>query len=67
MAKNDSKKPRVSTGGAPWGWVLFTAWIGALVYFVQQSAGFWGFVLAVLKSAVWPAYLIHAVLKLLSI
>jgi hypothetical protein len=50
-----------------WGFVLFTAWFGALVYFVQQSSGFSGFVVAFLKACVWPAYVLHAVLKLLNI
>lgn len=50
-----------------WGFVLFTAWFGALVYFAQQSQGFGGFIMAFLKSLVWPAYVLHAVLKLLNI
>ncbi len=33
--------------------------IGALVYFVQQADGFAGFVLAVLKALVWPAFLVY--------
>lgn len=51
----------------PWSYVLFMAWFGAVVYFVQHSDGFGGFILALLKSAVWPAYVIHAVLGLLKI
>ncbi|HSX43768.1 MAG TPA: hypothetical protein VLE69_00505 [Candidatus Saccharimonadales bacterium] len=54
-------------GGGPLGFVFFAAWIGALVYFIQQSEGFWGFVLAVLKSTVWPAFLVHRALELLHI
>ncbi len=50
-----------------WGFVLFMAWVGALVYFVQNSAGFGGFFLAILKSIVWPAYVLHAVLGLLHV
>lgn len=59
------KVKHVSDGG--WGYVLFMAWVGALVYFVQNSEGFGEFILAVLKSAVWPAYVLHAALKALSI
>jgi hypothetical protein len=65
MAKKD--KVKVINKDGPLGFVFFTAWIGALVYFVQNSVGFWGFVLAVLKSLVWPAFVLHAVLKLLAI
>lgn len=43
------------------GW-YFIAMIGAAVYFVQQSAGFWGGVLGVLKALVWPAFLIYRLL-----
>ena len=50
------------------GFVFFTAWIGAVVYFVQTApAGAWSFILAVLKSFVWPAYIVFEVLKLLGI
>jgi hypothetical protein len=65
MAKKD--KVKVINKGGPLGFVFFTAWIGALVYFVQNSVGFWGFILAVLKSLVWPAFVLHAVLKLLAV
>jgi len=57
---------KVNTGGQM-GFVLFVSWVGAVVYFVQRSEGFWGFILAVLKSFVWPAYVVHAVLGLLRI
>ena len=33
--------------------------IGALVYFWQQADTFWGYVLAVLKALVWPAFLVY--------
>lgn len=46
---------------------LFLSFIGAAIYFVQQSEGFWGFILAILKGAVWPAYLVHNLFDLLNI
>lgn len=49
------------------GFVLFMAWIGAVIYFVERNEGFWGFVLALLQACVWPAYVLHAVLKLLGV
>lgn len=54
-----SQKVKVIHENGPMGWVLFTAWIGALVYFINNAIGFWEVVLAVLKSFVWPAYLIY--------
>lgn len=66
MTKNDKAAQVVSDHG-PMGYVLFVAYIGAAVYFVQQSSGFWGFILALLKAAVWPAYVLHNVLGLLGV
>lgn len=67
MAKTNYKSVNVINKGGPFGFVFFIAWIGALVYFVQQSVGFWGFVLAVLKACVWPAFVVHRALELLNI
>lgn len=69
MSSSEKSKPVkvVNKGGGPAGFVLFTAWIGALVYFVQQSDGFWGFVVAVLQSFVWPAFLLHRAFELLAV
>lgn len=60
-------KTQVVTRDAPMGWVLFTAYFGALVYFIQRSDGFWEVVFSFLQAAVWPAYVLHAVLKILNI
>jgi hypothetical protein len=62
-----SKPVKVVNGSGPIGFVFFLAFIGAAVYFVQQSSGFWGFVLAILKACVWPAFLIHKAFELLAI
>lgn len=64
MAK-DKKDRVVNKGGGPFGGVYFLTIIGAAVYFVQHSDGFWGFILAILKGIVWPAFVIHSVLGLL--
>lgn len=65
MAKEDTIK--VINKGGPMGFVLFAAWIGALVYFVQASEGFGGFLLAVLKSFVWPSFIVHRAMELLAL
>ncbi len=67
MASEKINKVKVMNQGGPVAFTLFMAWIGALVYFVQRSDGFWGFILAFLKSIVWPAYVLHAVLRLLRV
>lgn len=37
----------------------FLGFIGAAVYNISVAAGFWGVVVALLKSAVWPAFLVY--------
>ena len=64
--KSGDRSVKVINEQGPVGFVLFVAWIGAAIYFVQQAVGFWGVILALLKSAVWPAYVLYYVLKLLS-
>jgi len=44
------------------GFAYFLGFIGAAIYYVSNSIGVWGGVVGVLKAAVWPAFLIHAVL-----
>ena len=36
--------------------------IGAAIYYLQQSNGFWQGVLAILKALVWPAFLVYKLL-----
>jgi len=37
--------------------------IGALVYYIGHAHGFWLVVLGILKSFVWPAFLVYYLLK----
>ena len=41
------------------GGVYGLGFIGALVYFIQQSTGFWSGVVGILKAIVWPAFLVY--------
>lgn len=52
--------------GGGGGLFLFLGWIGALVYYIQAATGFWGVVLGILKSFVWPAFVVYDVLKFLA-
>ena len=67
MAKDSSRSVKVINKGAPFGGFYLLTYIGAAVYFVQHSAGFWAIVLALLKAAVWPAIVLHQVLVLLKV
>jgi len=66
MARNN-KTTKVINKSGPFGGAYFLAFIGSAVYFVQNSAGFWGFVAALLKACVWPAFLIHRVFVLIHV
>jgi hypothetical protein len=48
--------------GASGGSVYFLGFIGAAVYYLQQSTTFWTGVLGVLKAMVWPAFLVYKLL-----
>lgn len=63
MAKSDSALVKITNQQAPSGFVLCMAYIGAVIYFFQQSPNFWGFILALLKAIVWPAYVLYSVLN----
>lgn len=48
---------------APAGLIFFMAYIGAAIYFIQQSTGgFWEVILGLLQAAVWPVYVMYHVL-----
>ena len=57
----------INENGGTVGFTFFLAWVGALVYFVQQSEGLWEFIVAILKACVWPAYVLYEVLQRLNI
>lgn len=52
---------------APVGFVLFVAWVGAAIYFIEKDHSFWGVVLGLLKAAVWPAYVMYEALGALGV
>ncbi len=68
MAKRKSKVMRrikernvhKSCGG-----FYFLGFIGAAVYYLSTATGFWNGVLGILKSLVWPAFVVFEVLKFL--
>lgn len=49
-------------GGACGGGIYFIGFIGAAIYYLQQSTSFWTGVLAILKAIVWPAFLVYKLL-----
>lgn len=52
---------------APSGYVMFTAYIGALVYFINHADGFWQVFFAFFQAAVWPGILLYHAFQALGI
>jgi hypothetical protein len=57
--KDESKNSSCSSCGAFYG----LGFLGALVYYLSTATSFWIGVLGVLKSIVWPAFLVYELLK----
>jgi len=66
MTKGD-KTVKVMNGNGPLGFAFFLAYIGAAVYYVHQSEGFWGFIWALIKAIAWPAAVVYHVLNNLNV
>lgn len=62
MAKNE-RIVKVVTDQGPLAWILFAAYLGAAVYFFQLDQTVWGFILALIKAAFWPAFLVFEALS----
>lgn len=56
--KNNNK------GGSPGGGAYFLGMIGAAVYYLHTTTGFWPSIVALLKAVVWPAFLVYHLLGL---
>ena len=44
------------------GGIYFFGFIGAVIYYLQQSATFWQGLVGILKALVWPAFLVYKLL-----
>lgn len=61
-----NRTTRVVQSTGTWGVFFLLAYIGAAIYFIEQSTGtFWGVVLGLLQAMVWPVYVLYHVLNLL--
>lgn len=60
MAK---KKNMCGTAGGCAGAAYFLGWLGAVIYYLSTATCFWSGVLGVLKSLIWPLFLVFEALK----
>jgi hypothetical protein len=49
------------------GAVYFFGFIGAAIWFISNSTGFWLGLLGFLKAIVWPAFLVYEAFKYLAL
>ena len=64
MAHNE-KTVKVINDHGPLGFVFFTAFVGAFIYFLQDIQDFGDFIMAFLQACVWPGIVIYHVLQAL--
>ncbi|NCN25532.1 hypothetical protein COT94_02550 [Candidatus Falkowbacteria bacterium CG10_big_fil_rev_8_21_14_0_10_37_14] len=57
-----NEKKCISAGGTSGG-IYGLAFLGALVYYIQQAETFWMGFLGVLKAIIWPAMLVYKFLE----
>lgn len=50
-------------GGALYG----LGFVGSVIYYISTATSFWMGVLGILKSLVWPAFLVYELLKFLAV
>lgn len=68
MSDHEKKTVKVVNQAGPFGFMFFLAYIGAAIYFVQQTTGgFWEVILALLKAVVWPVFVMYHVLRALGV
>lgn len=66
MSSANEKTVKVINQAGPGGFVLFLAYIGAAIYFVQKAGdGFWDVVLGLLQAMIWPVYVVFHILQAL--
>lgn len=59
----DTKRAGSSAAG---GGIYGLAFIGAMIYFLQNADTFWQGLLGILKAIVWPALLVYKALEFFS-
>jgi hypothetical protein len=59
----NEKRRRCGNRGGGGNAVYGLGLIGALVYYIGHAHGFWPVILGILKSLVWPVFLVYYLLK----
>ena len=49
------------------GGTYFLGFIGAAIYYISNSTGFWNGVWGLIKALLWPGFLVYEILKFLGV
>jgi hypothetical protein len=61
--KNKHKKEMKNhCGSCGCGGIYFLGVLGSAIFYIQHATSFWNGVLGVLKSFIWPVFLVHKLL-----
>ncbi len=63
MTKGNNTSVKVINQHGPMGFVMFVAFMGALVYFAQNAHNFGDLIVAFAKALVWPGFIVYHVLQ----
>lgn len=63
--KSDKSSVKVINRHAPAGFVGFVAFVGAFVYFLQDTKDFGDVIVAFFQALVWPGFVVYHVLQML--
>lgn len=58
-----SNKKQATANHGTSGALYFVGFVGSLVYWMQAAVGFGAVVTGILKSLVWPAYIVYKLLE----
>ena len=64
MKKGEYASGKIIHDHGPLGFVMFVAFIGALIYFLQKAQDFGDILFAFIQALVWPGFIVYHVLKL---
>lgn len=65
--KEGCKNPHCHSGHLGNVCIYGLGFIGAVIYFLSNTTGFWNGVLGILKAIVWPVFLVLELFKFLGI
>lgn len=67
MVKNDNASVKIINQHGPMGFVMFVAFVGAFMYFLQYAHNFGAVIFAFIKALVWPGFVIYHLMHFLAI